>query len=53
LQQATEALKHSPIAFELFGETFVKHFVASREWECQQYGRVVNDWEKRRYFEII
>ena len=53
LQKATEAMKHSPIAQELFGEAFVSHFVASREWEWQQYGRVVSDWEKRRYFEII
>ena len=53
LQKATEAMKHSPIAQELFGEAFISHFVASREWEWQQYGRVVSDWEKRRYFEII
>jgi glutamine synthetase len=53
LQKATEAMKQSPIAEELFGKDFVKHFVASREWEWQQYGRVVSDWEKRRYFEII
>ena len=53
LQKATEAMKQSPIAKELFGEEFVSHFVASREWEWQQYGRVVSDWEKRRYFEII
>jgi len=53
LQKATEAMKQSPIAQELFGEEFVSHFVASREWEWQQYGRVVSDWEKRRYFEII
>jgi glutamine synthetase len=53
LQKATEAMKQSPIAKELFGEDFVNHFVASREWEWQQHGRVVSDWEKRRYFEII
>ena len=53
LQKATEAMKQSPIAKELFSEDFVSHFVASREWEWQQYGRVVSDWEKRRYFEII
>jgi glutamine synthetase len=46
-------MKQSPIAKELFGEEFVSQFVASREWEWQQYGRVVSDWEKRRYFEII
>ena len=53
LQKATEAMKHSSIAQELFGAEFVHHFVATREWEWQQYGRVVSDWEKRRYFEII
>jgi len=53
LQMATEAMKNSPIAKALFGEEFVAHFVATREWEWQQYGRAVSDWEKRRYFEII
>lgn len=53
LQSATLAMKESEVAKELFGSTFVNHFVASREWEWKQYSRVVSDWEKKRYFEII
>jgi glutamine synthetase len=53
LQSATQAMKDSTIAKELFGTEFVEHFVATREWEWKQYSRVVSDWEKKRYFEII
>ncbi len=53
LQKATQAMKDSSVAKELFGEEFVNHFVATREWEWAQYSRVVSDWEKKRYFEII
>jgi len=53
LQSATQAMKESEVAKALFGSTFVNHFVASREWEWKQYSRVVSDWEKKRYFEII
>ncbi len=53
LQQATEAMRRSSIARELFGETFVKHFCETREWEWRQYSGAVTDWELNRYFEII
>jgi glutamine synthetase len=53
LQKATQAMKESAVAKELFGEEFVNHFVSTREWEWAQYSRVVSDWEKKRYFEII
>jgi glutamine synthetase len=53
LQSATQAMKESEVAKELFGAEFVDHFVATREWEWKQYSRVVSDWEKKRYFEII
>jgi glutamine synthetase len=53
LQKATQAMKESAVAKEVFGEEFVNHFVATREWEWAQYSRVVSDWEKKRYFEII
>jgi glutamine synthetase len=38
---------------ELFGETFVDHFVRTREWEWRQFQDAVTDWETKRYFEII
>lgn len=53
LRDATLAMKNSIIAKELFGEIFVEHFTASREWEWRQFSGVVTDWEKKRYFEII
>jgi glutamine synthetase len=53
LMQATENLKRSKPARELFGETFVDHFVRTREWEWRQFQDAVTDWETRRYFEII
>jgi glutamine synthetase len=53
LWEATQAMKTSPLAVELFGEGFTEHFVATREWEWRQYVRQVSDWELRRYFEII
>ncbi|TDB66879.1 glutamine synthetase family protein [Arundinibacter roseus] len=53
LWDATQAMKASPLANELFGEAFSDHFVRTREWEWRQYARQVSDWELKRYFEII
>ncbi|HEV3412173.1 MAG TPA: glutamine synthetase family protein [Puia sp.] len=53
LWDATQAMKVSPLARELFGEAFTDHFVRTREWEWRQFGQVVTDWELKRYFEII
>lgn len=53
LHEATEKMKMSPIATELFGDAFVQHFAATREWEWRQHLKSVTDWEYRRYFEII
>ncbi len=53
LWTATQAMKTSALAKELFGVGFVDHFTATREWEWRQYSKVVTDWEKKRYFEII
>jgi len=53
LHEATERMKNSGIAKELFGETFVEHFVQTREWEWRQHLKAVTDWEYKRYFEII
>ncbi len=53
LWDATQAMKTSVIARELFGESFVNHFTASREWEWAQFNKVVTDWELKRYLEII
>lgn len=53
LWDATQAMKNSPIAKELFGDKFVKHFSGSREWEWKQHLKAVTDWEYKRYFEIV
>jgi glutamine synthetase len=53
LFEATQAMKTSAVAQELFGQKFVEHFTATRDWEWRQYSKSVTDWELRRYFEII
>lgn len=53
LWEASQAMKQSAIAKELFGEEFVAHFTGTREWEWRQFSKVVTDWELKRYFEII
>lgn len=53
LFEAASRMKTSEIAQELFGETFTRHFVMTREWEWRQHLKSVTDWEYRRYFEII
>ena len=53
LEEATANMKGSAVAKELFGETFVEHFVQTREWEWKQHLKAVTDWEYKRYFEII
>jgi glutamine synthetase len=53
LMEATQQMKNSEVAKELFGTSFVEHFSATREWEWRQHLKAVTDWEYRRYFEII
>ena len=53
LWEATQAMKQSALAQELFGKDFVEHFTATREWEWRQFAKVVTDWELQRYLEII
>jgi len=53
LGQATHNLKHSSMAKSWFGEAFVNHYVASREWEVREFNKHVSQWELERYFEII
>ena len=53
LWDATQNMKQSTVAKELFGDAFVEHFTATREWEWRQFSKVVTDWELKRYIEII
>jgi glutamine synthetase len=53
LWEAAQRLRQSQAARELFGDTFVDHMVATREWEERKFREYVTDWELQRYFEII
>lgn len=53
LSGATAIFRSSALAREYFGEEFVEHFAATREWELRQFRKAVTDWELERYFEII
>lgn len=53
LWDAAQRLKASVPARTLFGDAFVEHFAASREWEEREFRKHVTDWELARYFEII
>ena len=53
LWDAAQRLKQSAAARDLFGDAFVDHFAASREWEEREYRRHIGEWELQRYFEII
>ncbi|MDG2070581.1 MAG: glutamine synthetase family protein [Pseudomonadales bacterium] len=53
LRDATQIFAASTAAREVFGDAFVDHYVASRDWEVREYERHVTDWQLERYFEII
>lgn len=53
LHEATEAMKRSELARDLFGTIFVDHYTQTREWEWKLFQKSVTDWELRRYFESI
>ncbi|MGC4094984.1 MAG: glutamine synthetase family protein [Polyangiaceae bacterium] len=53
LLEASERFSKSKLSRSLFGDAFVDHFAATREWEYRQYARAVTSWELKRYFEII
>ncbi|MBY4677648.1 glutamine synthetase family protein [Marinobacterium arenosum] len=53
LFDASTALRQSEVARELFGNEFVEHYAATREWEGREFRKHITDWELERYFEII
>lgn len=53
LKEATDRLADSALARELFGDSFVEHFVQTRRWEWNQFMQNVTSWELQRYFEIV
>jgi glutamine synthetase len=53
LGEAAARLEKSKAARELFGDAFVEHYAATRDWEEREYRRAITDWQLQRYFEII
>jgi len=53
LIETTRIFKDSELARDWFGDEFVDHFAATRDWEWRQWLDAVTDWEMKRYFEII
>ncbi|MDQ6620034.1 MAG: glutamine synthetase family protein [Pseudomonadota bacterium] len=53
LIETTRIFRQSDRARDWFGDDFVDHFAATREWEWRQWQDAVTDWEMKRYFEII
>lgn len=53
LWEAAQRLKGCKVARDLFGDIFVDHFAATREWEEREFRKHITDWEMQRYFEII
>ena len=53
LIETTRIFRDSDVARDWFGDEFVDHYAATREWEWRQWLDGVTDWELKRYFEII
>lgn len=53
LRDAAGLFRTSEMARDSFGDEFVDHFSATREWESRAFERMITDWEMSRYFEII
>ena len=53
LWDAAQRFKTSPVTRDMFGDAFVEHFAATREWEEREFRMHISDWEMARYFEII
>jgi glutamine synthetase len=53
LAEAAGLFRSSTLARRWFGDEFVEHYAATREWEVRQFDKAVTDWELARYFEAI
>ena len=52
LGAATALLNANAEAREWLTDTFVDHYVMTREYEVRRYEKAVTDWELNRYFEV-
>lgn len=53
LYDAGTRLDASAPARDLFGNAFVEHYAATRQWEEREFQKHITDWELSRYLEII
>jgi len=53
LREAAGVFRSSKVARRWFGDAFVDHFAATRDWEAREFDQAITDWELKRYFEII
>ena len=53
LMEAAGRLKASKASRALFGDAFVDHYSATREWEEREFRKAITEWELDRYMEII
>jgi glutamine synthetase len=53
LMEAAGKLRDSKAARSLFGDAFVDHYSATREWEEREFRKAITEWELDRYMEII
>jgi glutamine synthetase len=53
LLEAIDAFETNEVVREIFGRDFVEHYVATRRWEQACSERMVSDWERSRYLEML
>src|SRR5580692_844174 len=53
LYDAAARLASSKPARAMFGDEFIEHYAATRQWEEREFRKAITDWELARYFEII
>lgn len=53
LSAAIQSLQQSEVAREILGDTFIDHYLLTRDYEVRLYEKAVTDWEIKRYFEVI
>ena len=53
LDEAARQFQQSSMARAYFGDVFVDHYAATRDWEVREFRKHITDWELARYFEII
>jgi glutamine synthetase len=53
LWESAQRFRNSAAARDAFGQPFVDHLAAAREWEESRFRAAVTDWELARYFEVI